>query len=78
MIGWHHRLKEFESEQTPEDSEGQETWCSAVHTVAKSWTRLNNNEKYTVDDHHKSIRYPSPYMVTKFIFLVITLRLISQ
>ena len=28
MIGWHHRLKEFESEQTPGDSEGQE---SLVH-----------------------------------------------
>ena len=25
MVGWHHRLKAHESEQTPGDSEGQES-----------------------------------------------------
>ena len=36
MVGWHHWLSGHELEQTPEDREGQETWCAAVHGVAKS------------------------------------------
>ena len=39
-VGWHHRLNGHEFEQTPGDSEGQETWCAAAHGVAKSQTRL--------------------------------------
>ena len=31
-----------ESEQTPGDSDGQESWCAAVHRVAKSRTQLSN------------------------------------
>ena len=39
VVGWHHRLNGHESEQAPEDSEGQgsEAWHAAVHGVAKSW-----------------------------------------
>ena len=33
MVGQHHRLSEDEFEQAPEDSEGQGTWCTAVHGV---------------------------------------------
>ena len=52
----------------------------AVHGITKSWTWLSNwtaIRSILWDDHHKSSKCPSPYMVTKFIFLVITLRLIS-
>ena len=30
-VGWHHRLKGHEFEQTPGADDGQETWCAAVH-----------------------------------------------
>ena len=36
MVGWHHRLNEHEFEQTPGDSEGQGSLCTAVHGVSKS------------------------------------------
>ena len=44
MVGWHHRLNGHESEQAPEDSEGQgsEAWHAAVHGVPKSWTCLSD------------------------------------
>ena len=42
MVGWHHRFNGHGFEQTPEDGEGQEAWCAAVHGVAKSWTYLSN------------------------------------
>ena len=38
MVAWHHRLNGHEFEQTPGVGDGQGTWCSAVHGVAKSWT----------------------------------------
>ena len=28
----------------------REAWCAAVHGVAKSWTRLNNNNRITSPD----------------------------
>ena len=49
MVGWHHRLKEHESEQTQGDSEGQGSLAAgslaAVHGVTKLDTteQLNNN-----------------------------------
>ena len=33
-VGWYHRLKECEFEQTLGDSERTEAWCAAVHGVA--------------------------------------------
>ena len=42
MIGWHHRLKEFESEQTPGDSEGQE---SLVHCSPYGHKELDMTEQ---------------------------------
>ena len=38
MVRQPHRLNEHESDQTPGQSEGQRTWCAAVHGVAKSQT----------------------------------------
>ena len=38
MVGWHYQFNGHESEETPEDSEGRETWCAAVYGVGKSQT----------------------------------------
>ena len=38
IVGKHHHLNGHEFEQAPIDSEGQESWCAAVHGVAKSRT----------------------------------------
>ena len=46
MVGWHHRLNGHEFEQAPGVVEGQGGLGAAVHRVAKSHTRLNNNDKY--------------------------------
>ena len=35
-VGWHHRLNGSESEQTPGDGGGRETWHAVVHGVTKS------------------------------------------
>ena len=33
IVGWHHQLSGHEFQQAPRDSEGQGTWCAAVHGV---------------------------------------------
>ena len=38
MVGWHHRLKGHEFEQTPGDCEEWETWCAIVHGVGNCQT----------------------------------------
>jgi len=38
MVGWHHRLRVHEFEQTPDNSEA---WCAAVHGVTESQTQVN-------------------------------------
>ena len=35
MVGWHHQLNKREFEQTSGDSEGQGSWCAAVHGLAE-------------------------------------------
>ena len=42
MVGWHHQLNGYVFEQTPGDSEGQGSWCGALHGVTKSRTGLGN------------------------------------
>ena len=39
MVRKHHQLNSHEFEQTPGDSEAQESQCAAIHRVAKSWTK---------------------------------------
>ena len=39
MVGWHHQFNEHEFEQTPGDSEGQETW----NEVPKNQTQLGDS-----------------------------------
>ena len=45
IVGWHHRLKGHEFEQTRGDSDGQtgkEVWHAAVHGITRSQTQLSN------------------------------------
>ena len=42
MVGRHHWLNGHEFEQAQELVMDRETWCAAVHGVAKSWTRLSD------------------------------------
>ena len=42
MVGWHHWLNGHEFEQAQEMVKDRETWCAAVHGVAKSWMWLSN------------------------------------
>ena len=49
MVGWHHQLDGHESEQIPEDSEGQGSLaCSSPwgHKESEMIWRLNNNISY--------------------------------
>ena len=38
IVEWHHQLNGHESEQLQEIVKDRETWCAAVHEVAKSQT----------------------------------------
>ena len=52
MVGWHHRRDRYEFEQTPGDSEGQESlvWCSSWGRKQLDTTqRLNNNNNSYCD-----------------------------
>ena len=42
MVGWHHQLNGHEFEQALGVLKDREAWCTAVHGVAKSWTRLSH------------------------------------
>ena len=36
IVGWHHQLNGYESEQTPGDSAAQGTWPATAHGFARS------------------------------------------
>ena len=42
MVGWHHRLNEYEFEQARELVKDGEAWRTAVHGVTKSRTQLSD------------------------------------
>ena len=47
MVGWHHQLNRYESEQTPGDGEGQRSLecCSQWgHNKSDTTERLNNKD----------------------------------
>ena len=74
MVAWHHQLNGHEFEQTPGDAEGQGSLVSAVHGVAKSWTRLNNNDgDIGIFDPLSSYK-PHTFVVSDWVFHILLLR----
>ena len=45
MVGWHHCLNGHEFEQVHEMVKDREAWSAAVHGVAKSQTRLTEQQQ---------------------------------
>ena len=50
IVGWHYQLNEHEFEQTPGDSERQESLHVAVRWVTKGQTQLSNWSTKTIKD----------------------------
>ena len=42
IVGHHGQLDGHEFEQALRVGDGQGPWCTAVHRVARSWTRLRD------------------------------------
>ena len=53
MVGWHHRLKAHEFEQTPGDVKDRKAWLAEVCGVAKSQTRLSDRTTKTSENNVK-------------------------
>ena len=63
MIGWHHRLNGHEFEQTPGESEGQESLacCSPWgHKESDKTEQLNNNKDLAVPDVRRPLGFSIP------------------
>ena len=59
MVGWHHRLNGHEFEQILEMVMDMETWHSAVHGVAKSWTWLSGWTELKIISHQENKKFSS-------------------
>ena len=63
MVGWHHRLNGHEFEQTPGESEGQESLacCSPWgHKESDKTEQLNNNKDRAVPDVRRPLGFSIP------------------
>ena len=63
MVGWHHQLNGHEFEQTPGESEGQESLacCSPWgHKESDKTEQLNNNKDRAVPDVRRPLGFSIP------------------
>ena len=44
MVGWHHQLSNMSLSKPWEMVKDREAWCAAIHRVAKSRTRLTEQQ----------------------------------
>ena len=51
----------------------REAWCAAVHGVAKSWTRMNNDRDIGIFDPLSSYK-PHTFVVSDWVFHILLLR----
>jgi len=61
MVGWHYQLNGYEFEQTPRDSEGQESLacCSSWgHKVSDMTEQLNNKNKSGLNNKRLFLTVP--------------------
>ena len=70
IVGWHHWLDVYESEQAP--------WRAAVHGVAKSQTRLSDWTELNWDVHFELIFVWSVRFRVIFISLPMTIQVIQH
>ena len=57
MVGWHHRLKAHEFEQTPGDVKDRKAWLAEVRGVTKSQMRLSDRTTRTSENSVKKCRW---------------------
>ena len=67
MVGWHHRLNGHEFELTPGDGEGQGSLACCSPWIAKSQTRLSNNNKGEAPSIKTDVNSPCVYLLTLIV-----------
>ena len=81
MVRWHHWLNGHKSEQTPGDSEGQESLACYIHRAAKSqtrlcnWTTITDTQQCSYPRKHNCITSPHTSMVTTLPTLMVVMTL---
>ena len=71
MVGWHHQLNGYEFEQTPGDSEEQESlvcchpWMTFCHSQKVRYNSVNNHHHHNLPEGpgavpHSSMQFPGP------------------
>ena len=73
MVGWHHRLNGYESEQTLGDSEGQGSLaCCSLwgHKKSDTTKQLNNNQrKHKCGKHNSYITWVQSFHIYDMPFM---------